>query len=144
MTQPPISTPAVPPKPLRAARVILWIQTGLVALGTILEFVAIAELTDHGEEVGAYNTFAVIDNVVVVVIALIAALFIVKRRSAWGLAFFVEALAGLNGILNLVHGAFLGVVEIGLAIGVVVLLLNPQVTNWFQETSSPESIGPEY
>jgi cytochrome bd-type quinol oxidase subunit 2 len=141
MLQPPPPIRAVPPAPLRTARVILWIQAALIALLVIVQFAAISELTDHGEAVGGYNSFVVADNVVLFVVALIAALLIVKKRLARGFAFVAEALAILNGILNLAHGMFAGVVECGLGIAVVILLLNPQTTNWYDEAGSAAEPG---
>ncbi|QUQ63998.1 hypothetical protein [Kutzneria sp. CA-103260] len=134
MSQSPVPTPVPLPRPLRTARVILWIQAVCIGLLTVLQFAAIAERQAHNQEVGGFNSFAVVDNILVFVLALTAALFVAKRRFGRTLALVVEALGALNGILNLVNGATAGIVEIGFAVGVASLLLNPQVTLWYKET----------
>jgi hypothetical protein len=125
--------PGEVPRPLRIARVILWIQFAGTALLTLVEFAQISTLSQHGQDVPGSTVFVLIDDPLVSILALISAIFIAKPRT-WvrPLATVVESIAILNGVINIVGGAFAGVIGIGLAIWVIFLLFNSGVTAWLR------------
>jgi hypothetical protein len=131
MIQPPNNPPTEVPKPLRTARVLIWIQFAASALLLILVFSEVASIADHGQEMTSLGSFEVVEDPIVVVLALIAAIFIASRKQ-WvrPLVVIVEALAVMNGIINVVNGAVAGLVGIVLAIFVVSLMFRPEVTAW--------------
>ncbi|HEY2698364.1 MAG TPA: hypothetical protein VGJ45_23080 [Pseudonocardiaceae bacterium] len=131
MIQPPNNPPTAVPKPLRTARVLIWIQFAASALLLILVFSEVASIADHGQEMTSLGSFEVVEDPIVVVLALIAAIFIASRKQ-WvrPLVVIVEALAVMNGIINVVNGAVAGLVGIVLAIFVVSLMFRPEVTAW--------------
>lgn len=160
MSEPPMSPPPIPPMPpahlqyqsfrpgerprqLRTARVILWIQFAATALFSLAQFVQVSSLWQHGQQVPGFAVFALIEDPAVSILALIAAIFIATPRT-WvrPLATVVEAVAILNGVINVVDGVFAGVIGITLAIWVIVLLFNSNVTAWLQSVGANQSAVP--
>ncbi|HEY4453795.1 MAG TPA: hypothetical protein VGN81_05730 [Pseudonocardiaceae bacterium] len=131
MIQPPNNPPSELPKPLRTARVLIWIQFAASVLLLVLVFGEVASIADHGQQMSSLGMFEVVEDPIVVVLALIAAIFIASRKP-WvrPLVVIVEALAVMNGIINVVSGAVAGLVGIVLAIFVVTLMFRPEVTAW--------------
>jgi hypothetical protein len=131
MLQPPVSARSAPPKPLRTARIILWIQVAATGLLLALQFAELASIEQHGQEVTGLGHFELVENPVVFVVAVIAAIFVASRRPwARSLVFVVEVLAIMNGVINLVSGVPAGVVAIGLAVTVITLVARPEVSAW--------------
>ena len=133
MIQPPANPQAELPKPLRTARVLIWIQTAASALLLVLVLGEVASIAEHGQEMTALGSLEVVDDPIVVVLAVVASIFIASRKR-WvrPLVVMVEALAVLNGIINVVNGAVGGFVAIVLAIVVVSLVFRPEVTAWVE------------
>lgn len=133
MIQPPNNPPTEVPKPLRTARVLIWIQFAASALLLLLVFSEVASIAEHGQEMTSLGSFEVVEDPIVVVLALIAAIFIASRKQwARPLVVIVEALAVMNGIINVVNGAVAGLVGIVLAILVASLMFRPEVTAWIE------------
>jgi inner membrane protein involved in colicin E2 resistance len=134
MLQPPAVPDARPPRPLRTARVILWIQVAATGLLLVLQYVELASIEQHGEQVSSIGHFEIIENPIVFVIAVVAAIFVTSRRP-WSrpLAIIVEMLAIINGIINVVSGLVAGIAAIGLAISVIMLLSRAEVSDWLND-----------
>ncbi|HKN98584.1 MAG TPA: hypothetical protein VJX10_15805 [Pseudonocardiaceae bacterium] len=99
-----------------------------------LQFVELASIEEHGQELSGLGHFEVIENPIVFVVAVIAAIFVTSRRPwARPLAVIVEMLAIINGVINVVSGLPTGVVAIGLAATVITLLARPEVGAWFNQ-----------
>lgn len=131
MIQPPNNPPLVLPKPLRTARVLIWIQFAASALLLLVVLSEVASIAAHGQELTSLGSFEVIEDPIVVVLALIAAIFIASRkRWARPLVVIVEALAVMNGVINVINGAIAALAAIVLAILVVSLMFRPEVTAW--------------
>jgi hypothetical protein len=134
MLQPPVSPHVAPPKPLRTARVIMWIQVAATGLLIAVQFAEVASIEQHGQELSSLGQFEVVENPIVFVAAVIAAIFVVSRRPwARPLAIIVEVLAIMNGVINLVSGLPAGIVAIGLAATVITRLVRPEVGAWLNQ-----------
>lgn len=98
MSQPLPSTQDTLPKPLKTARIILWIQTAATGVLLFLQLVELAGIQEHGEEISAIGRFELIENPIVLLIGFIAAASVTSRRP-WSrpLAIVVEALAIMSG-----------------------------------------------
>lgn len=135
MVQPPLPAQPALPKPLKTARIILWIQVVATALFLIFQYIELASIEQHGEELSGIGHVEIIENPIVFILALTAAIFVASQRPwAWSLAIIVELLAIVNGIINAVSGLPAGIAAVGLAIVVIGRLLRPEVTAWFGRT----------
>jgi hypothetical protein len=134
MLQPPVSARIAPPKPLRTARVILWIQVAATGLLLVIQLAEVASIEEHGEQMTGIGHFEVVENPIVFVLAVIAAIVVASRRPwARPLAIVVEVLAIMNGVINLVAGLPAGIVGIGLAVTVITLLARKEVSAWLDQ-----------
>lgn len=139
MLQPPVPPRIAPPKPLRTARIILWIQVAATGLLLVVQFAQLSSIEEHNQELSGLGRFEVIENPIVFVVAVIAAIFVASRRPwARPLAVVVEVLAIMNGIINVVSGLPSGIVAIGLAVTVITLLARAEVGAWLQPGTTAE------
>ena len=121
------------PRPLRIARVVMWVQTGASVFIAAAQLLEVSELTAHGEDVTAATRLVSIVDPIVVVLLAVAAVFVVSRRRwARPLALAMEAVVMLSGVVNLFSGYVQAVVAFGIAIWVVTLLTRPEVGDWLE------------
>lgn len=123
----------VPPGPVRAARVILYIQGVLTLLVTLFVLMVVVARAQHGQRVPGFGYAVLVEGLVVGVLVLVCAVLIGSGRS-WvrPLVMVLEVLAIVAGVVNLLSGAFQAVIGIGLAITVMILMWRPEVTAWLR------------
>lgn len=123
----------VPPGPVRAARVILYIQGVLTLLVTLFVLMVVVARAQHNQRVPGFGYAVLVEGLVVGVLVLVCAALIGSGR-AWirPLVMVLEVLAIVAGVVNLLSGAFQAVIGIGLAITVMILMWRPEVTAWLR------------
>lgn len=131
-SQPPAEPPAGKPVQVKWLVAVLWIQTALNALFTLLLFWGAQDLSSHGE--GGAGTLAglgVLSLVVVVLLLASAVAAMDGKRWGWMLALVMEIIAIVSGIIGVATGNPASVAGIGIAGGVISLLVRPQTKEWF-------------
>ena len=129
------------PRPLRVARVVMWVQTVASAFIAAAQLLDVSELAAHGEGVPAVARLVSIVDPIVVVLLVVAAIFVVSRRRwARPLAIAMEVVVLLGGVVNLFTGYVQAVVAFGIAIWVVTLLTRPEVGEWL-DRRTPLDLG---
>lgn len=130
----------VAPKPLRTARVILYVQGVATLLQTALFVWVIIEAGSHGQEVTWFARPLVVADLLLGVLALVSAATIVAQGRPWSwlLAVVVEVFAILFGLINVFTGSLPAVVGLVLAIVVVRSLFRADVQEWLDHSKSAE------
>jgi hypothetical protein len=97
----------------------------------VVQFSTVASIDQHGEQLSGLGRFEVIENPIVLVLAVIAAIFVASRQPwARSLAVIVELLAIINGIINMASGLTAGIGAIALAFAVIAQLSRPETIAW--------------
>jgi len=121
------------PRPLRVARVVMWVQAAASAFIAAAQLLDVSELAEHGEDVPGLARFvSIVDPIVVVLLAVAAAVVASRRRWARPLAIGMEVVVLLSAVVNLFSGYVQAVVAFGIAIWVVTLLTRADVTDWLE------------
>jgi hypothetical protein len=132
-----IEAPEVAPKALRVARVILYIQAVASLLGAVVQLLEVVSRVQHGQDVSGLAYYGAVANPLVGVLLLVSAALVVSGRT-WvrPLALVLEAIAILNGVLNVIFGFPQAVAAILIAIGVITLLSRAEVGDWIERRNS--------
>lgn len=132
-------SPTTIPKPVKIARIVLWIQSALLIFGTILLSITVFDDLGHGQDVEPLEYFALLVTLVQAAILLWSG-FQIRRGWARVLAITVESIS-IAGVLFtfLTAGAF-SLAGLVLPAAVILLLTRPEAKNWYDaENSTPDT-----
>ncbi|MEU4667106.1 hypothetical protein AB0F91_03830 [Amycolatopsis sp. NPDC023774] len=130
-----------PPKGVGQARIFMWIQAGILALGSILLLVLAGRLaaTTAGDTgvAGLLIVNLVIDVVMIVVLVVCALTLPSGKQWPWVAAIVVEAIVVINGIITIINSGVVGVLPIVLAALALRGLMHKDVRAWIAAQRGP-------
>jgi len=123
------------PGRLKGALVVLWLQVLANALAGFLLLNSLSEDESHGRSMdgtGIFYFLGYFSIAVAIVLAVCAVLALRGRPWVRPTIISIESLSILSGVVNVFSGAILGIVGVALSIGVIVVLVRPEVREWFE------------
>lgn len=119
---------------------LLWFQTAVNALGTVMVFIEAQDLADHNEEGAGSLVGAGVVSLVVVVLLAVSAIAAMHRRSwGWVLTLVIEIITAVGGLAVIGEGNGAGVGGTAIAVGLISLLCAPQTRQWYGRRSARRS-----
>ncbi|MGW4489919.1 hypothetical protein ACWEOE_39605 [Amycolatopsis sp. NPDC004368] len=122
-----------PPKGLGQARIFMWVQAGILALGSILLLVIAARLGSTLDDSGVAGLVIVnlVINVLMIAVLVVCAITLPSgKKWPWVTAIVVEAIIVINGIITIVSSGVAGVLPIVFAAIALRGLLHKDVREW--------------
>lgn len=124
----------IAPGPLRAVRVILYIQAAATVLGLVATALEITSRVGHGQEVPGITYVLGLVSLVCAVVAAVCAASIVAQGRYWArrAVMALEVVTIIYGLINILHGALAGIGEIVVGVAVMILLSRHDVGEWIE------------
>ncbi|MFI5613701.1 hypothetical protein [Amycolatopsis sp. NPDC051903] len=107
---------------IRTAQGVMYVQA-VASLGIwVVQLLTLTERLDHGQDVPGSVWLVLVLNPVIVVLVALAAVFLVRRPWAKGLAVFLEVVGAVSALISVTTGYYQALFAILLACGVIVLV----------------------
>ncbi|MCK2214169.1 hypothetical protein MF672_010255 [Actinomadura sp. ATCC 31491] len=124
----------VVPLPVSVARICMWVQAGMGALGLALLLTLVGGMS--GEAVGTALPMLAVPLAAILVIGYAAYQVRSRRRWVRAAGIVVESLQVLHGIWSLTGGFGVStVLNVALALAVAYLLVRPESAAWFDRSA---------
>ncbi|HEY3686218.1 MAG TPA: hypothetical protein VGL93_24510 [Streptosporangiaceae bacterium] len=122
------------PGPLRAVRVILYVQAAATVLGLVGTAVEVKSRFDHGQDVPGITYVLGMVSLVCAVAAVVLAASVVARGRFWARrsVMALEVVTIVYGFINIFAGAVAGIGEIVVGAAVIVLAARHSVGEWME------------
>jgi hypothetical protein len=88
----------------------------------VVQLLTISVRLDHGQEVPGSVWLVIVINPLIAILVAVAAVFLVRRSWARGLAVFMEVVGAMSALVSVITGFYQAAIAILLAIGVIVLV----------------------